>query len=122
MIWLQAGTCFVLWIAYGFWMRRSSEKFRQSMHGKSRRVRTLLGSVGLLAGLALLAGGLYAVYVLGGVKDGVMTPLGWIAVAVVGTAFIHMQVLGAAAMITLVLDEETARRNKASISRETEKT
>ena len=122
MIWLQAGTCFLLWVAYGFWMRRSSEQMRRAMHGKSRRARTMLGSAGLIAGLALLAGGLYGVYALGGIQGGELTPWGWIAVAVVGTVFIHMQVLGAAAMITLVLDEETARRNKTSISKETKKT
>ena len=102
-------------------MRRSSEKMRATMHGKSRRARTLLGSVGLLAGLALLVGGLYAIYALGGVEDGLLKPWGWAAVTLVGAAFIHLQVLGAAAMITLVLDEETDRRIKASISTETEK-
>ena len=92
------------------------------MHGKSRGVRMVLGSVGLLTGLALLAGGLYGVFALGGIQDGELKPWAWIAVAGVGTVFIHMQVLGAAAMITLVLDEETARRGKTSISKETEKT
>jgi hypothetical protein len=118
MIWLQAGICFLLWVAYGVWLRRYSERIRLTMHGRSRTVRTLIGSVGLLGGLAILAFGLYAVYSLGGVQDGVLTMLGLLAVGLIGLVFVHVQVLGAAAMITLVLDEETSRSSKASISSE----
>ena len=82
----------------------------------------MLGSIGLLAGLAVLAAGLYGIYSLGGVKDGLLTIGGWIGVALVGTIFVHMQVIGAAAMITLVLDEETARRDQTSVPSETEQT
>ena len=80
----------------------------------------MLGSVGLLAGLALLAAGIYVVFRLGGAVDGSLTPWAWAVVAVVGTGFIHMQVLGAAAMVTLVLDGETAQRKETSICKEKE--
>ena len=120
MIWLQASVCFVLWVGYGLWMRRSSEHLRLYMHGRSRLWRSMLGSVGLLAGLALLAAGVFAVFVLDGVVDGSLRPWAWAVVAVVGAGFIHMQVLGAAAMITLMLDGETARREDTSICKEKE--
>lgn len=120
MIWLQAGACFVLWVGYGLWMRRSSERLRLDMHGRSRRWRSMLGSVGLLAGLAVLAAGVYGVFRLGGVVDGTLRPWAWAVVAVVGTVFIHMQVLGAAAMVTLMIDGETARREDTSIGQEKE--
>ena len=80
----------------------------------------MLGSVGLLAGLALLAAGVYGVFRLGGLVDGSLRPWAWLVIAVVGTGFIHMQVLGAAAMVTLVLDGETARRKDTSIFQEKE--
>ncbi len=120
MIWLQAGACFVLWVCYGLWMRRSSDTLKARMQGSSRRVRALLGSVGLLAGLAVLAIGLYAVFQLGGLdKDG-LKPWAWLAVIVIGTAFVHMQVLGAAAMVSLVLDEVTAGADRPSVNEEKE--
>jgi hypothetical protein len=120
MIWLQAGACFVLWVGYGLWLRRSSESLKARMQGLSRRSRTLLGSVGLLAGLAVLALGLFAVFQLGGLDESGLKPWAWLAVAVVGTVFVHMQVLGAAAMVSLVLDEVTAGADRPSVIEEKE--
>jgi len=80
----------------------------------------MLGSAGLIAGLALLAAGVYGVFRLDGVVDGSLRPWAWAVVAAVGTGFIHMQVLGAAAMVTLMLEGETARRQEASIGKEKE--
>ncbi len=120
MIWLQAGACFVLWVGYGLWLRRSSESLKARMQGLSRRSRTLLGSAGLLAGLAVLALGLFAVFQLGGLDENGLKPWAWLAVAVVGTVFVHMQVLGAAAMVSLVLDEVTAGADRPSVIEEKE--
>jgi hypothetical protein len=120
MIWLQAGACFVLWVGYGFWLRRSADRLKAKMHGSTRRSRALLGSVGLIAGLLVLAAGLYLVYRFGGLgKDG-LTGWGWAAVALVGLVFVHLQVLGAAAMVSLVLDEVTARAPGPSVIQEKE--
>ena len=121
MIWLQASVCFVLWVGYGLWMRRSAESLRVHMHGRSRRWRSMLGSVGLLAGLALLAVGVYGVFRFGGVVDGSLRPWALAVVLATGTGFIHMQVLGAAAMVTLMLDGETARPKETSICKEKER-
>lgn len=120
MIWLQAGACFVLWVGYGFWMRRSADRLRARMHGMGRRARALLGSVGLLFGLALLAAGLYFVWALGGLGPDGLRPWAWVTVGLVGLAFVHLQLLGTAAMVTLVLDEVTARRREASLNQEQE--
>ncbi len=120
MIWLQAGACFVLWVCYGLWLRRSSASLKARMHGSSRRTRTLLGSVGLLVGLAVLAAGLYAVSRFGGLDANGLKPWAWMAVLLVGTVFVHLQVLGAAAMVSLVLDEVTAKADRSSVNQEKE--
>jgi hypothetical protein len=90
------------------------------MHAQSRQRRTVVGSLGLIAGLVLLAAGLYLVSALGGLTDNGLVPWAWAAVTVIGVGFVHLQVLGAAAMVSLVLDEETARSAKASVSLEKE--
>ncbi|MCH8979679.1 MAG: hypothetical protein IH945_10630, partial [Armatimonadetes bacterium] len=46
--------------------------------------------MGLLAGLALLAAGVYGVFRLGGLVDGSLRPWAWLVIAVVGTGFIHI--------------------------------
>jgi hypothetical protein len=120
MIWLQALACFVVWTAYGLWLRRSSENLRARMQSMGRGTRASLGSVGLLAGLAVLGAGLWAVSALGGLTAAGLTAWAWLAVTVVGIGFVHLQVLGAAALVTLVLDEETARTRRASVSLEKE--
>ena len=118
MIWLQAGACFVLWVAYGFWLRRSSDRLKARMHGSSRRARTLMGSVGLLAGLAILAVGLYLAYRFGGLTADGLTGWGWATVGAVGLGFVHLQVVGAAAMVSLVLEEVTAKAPGPSVKQE----
>jgi hypothetical protein len=115
MIWLQAGACFVLWVCYGLWLRGSSDSLRARMHGLSRRTRTLLGSIGLLAGLAVLLGGLSVVFRFDGLGQTGLRPWAWAAVAAFGTVFVHMQVLGAAAMVSLLLDEVTAGAGRPSV-------
>lgn len=118
MIWLQAGACFVLWMGYGLWLRRRSERLKGWMHASSRRTRTLLGSVGLLAGLAVLALGLYWVFQAGGLGEDGLKPWAWLVVALVGAAFVHLQVIGAAAMVSLVVEEVTAQARRPSVNTE----
>ena len=118
MIWLQAGACFVLWVGYGLWLRRRSEGLKARMQGASRRSRTVLGSVGLLAGLAVLATGLFLVFQAGGLGEAGLKPWAWLAVAVIGGAFVYFQVLGAAAMVSLVIEEVTAKAVRPSVNTE----
>lgn len=114
MIWLQAVACFVAWTAYGLLLRRSSDRIRSQMHSASRGKRVFLGSAGLLIGLGVLALGLWLVGANGGLGADGLKPWAWLAVAAVGFVFVHLQVLGAAAMVSLVIEEETARRRRSS--------
>ncbi len=118
MLWLQAGVSFLVWMAYGLWLRRRSDALRAKMRGHSRLRKALLGSLGLLAGVVLLAGGLMVVAALGGVRGGSLTAWAWPVVTLVGLGFIHLQVLGAAALVTLALEGETGRKADSSITEE----
>lgn len=86
----------------------------------SRGRRVFLGSAGLLLGLVLLGFGLWAVASAGGLNDSGLVPWAWSVVALLGLGFIHLQVMGAAAMVSLVIDEETARKRHSSASPENE--
>ena len=115
MIWLQGGICFVFWIAFGLLIRRHSDRLRDRMASQSRGVRVALGSVVLLGSAALLFGGLYAIYALGGLVNGQLTLWAVPCVLIFGLFFIYMQILAAAAMITLVqADQETIQARTAS--------
>jgi hypothetical protein len=120
MIWWQAGACFVFWVAYGLWQRARSARLKSWMHGLSRTVRTLLGSVGLLTGLAVLAFGLYLVSRFDGLGPDGLRPWAWATVGALGLLFVHLQVLGAAAMVSLALEEVTARSARPSVNQEKE--
>lgn len=80
----------------------------------------MLGSVGLVAGLVLLGIGLWLVAALGGLTADGLVPWAWLAVTVIGTGFVHLQVLGAAAMVSLVTEEETAKVERSSVKLEKE--
>jgi len=121
MLWLQAGICFILWIAYGVAMRGRADRLRASVGQWSRGQRVAFGSAGLILGLILLLAGLYAVAMLGGIQDQALTLWAWIACAVLGLGFIHLQVVGATAMITLALEQETDRPGQTSIPEESQR-
>jgi len=115
MIWLQGGICFVFWIAFGLFIRRHSDRVRDRMAIQSRGVRVALGSVVLLASALLLFAGLYAIYALGGLVDGQLALWAVPCVLVFGIVFIYLQILAAAAMITLVqAEQETIQQRSAS--------
>lgn len=106
MIWLQGGICFVFWIAFGLLIRRHSDRVRDRMANRSRGVRVALGSVVLLGSAALLFLGLYGIYALGGLVNGQLTLWAVPLVLVFGLVFIYLQILAAAAMITLIQGEQ----------------
>lgn len=121
MIWLQAGVSFMAWIAYGAWLQRRQQVLRQRMVASSRRKRVLLGSAGLIGGAVLLLAGLAVIGSLGGVFKGSLTAWAWLAVTLLGIGFVHTQVMGAAAILTIVLEENQAAQ-QASQRYEQEKT
>ena len=122
MIWLQSSICFLVWIAYGFAMRRRSAALRARMHGLTARKRMVTGAGGLILGLLVLAVGLLALDALGGTRDGALTLWAWPIVAVLGLLFIHLQVLGAAALLASVVGSETAAASDTSNSQENDQT
>ncbi|HRF60357.1 MAG TPA: hypothetical protein PLH94_10660 [Fimbriimonadaceae bacterium] len=114
MIWGQALACFAVWIFYGWTLRRKSDSLRAGLRAASRSKKVMLGSVGIIGSGLFLIASLYGLSALGGVQGAALTWWAWTACLLVGLVFVHCQVLGAAAMITLVQEEETARRRLAS--------
>lgn len=114
MTWAWAGLSFAVWIVLGLLARRRSADLRRWLATSSRRTRGMLGSVGLLAGLAVLIGGAALVASAGGIQNGALLPWAWLAMTILGAVFIACQVLGAAALFSLALDRETPSRTHAS--------
>lgn len=122
MTWVWAGVSFALWVLIGWFVgRRSSSQLRIRLAEMTRTQRALLGSVGLLGGLAILIGGVALVAVNGGIRQGVLQPWAWLAVMILGGAFIAIQILGVGALLSLALDGETAAHPQASIPKEKQK-
>lgn len=118
MLWLQAGLCFALWISYGWFLRRHSERIVSGVIQHSRARRVAIGSFGIiLTGVALLAV-LYAIAAAEGIQDGQLKPWAWLVVTIVGFAFVHGQVLCAAALFSLAPGIEPASQSQASTSTE----
>ncbi|HRI44222.1 MAG TPA: hypothetical protein PLL78_12480 [Fimbriimonadaceae bacterium] len=117
MIWQQAALSFLVWLLYGTLMRRRSGDLRIRLRETRRKTKVLLGSVGLIGGAILLLGGLWQIAALGGIGPSGLTIWAWVGVTLLGLVFVHLQVLGAAAMITLIQESETAHLNGASDTR-----
>lgn len=117
MIWQQGALSFLVWLLYGYLMRRRADELRIRMREAGRTKKVLLGSVGLIGGAVLLLLGLWQVAAFEGIGPAGLTLWAWAAVTLLGLVFVHLQVLGAAAMITLIQESETADRLGASDSR-----
>ncbi len=114
MIWGQACLACVVWIGYGFFQRRRQDVIRARIFALSRTKRVLLGSLGFIVGALLLLGGLWLVSLWGGLTRDGLTLGGWLAVALLGLVFVHIQVMAAASMISLVQEaEQTAVKSEA---------
>ncbi|MBS1704734.1 MAG: hypothetical protein JST40_02585 [Armatimonadetes bacterium] len=107
VIWAQGAVCFVIWLGYGLWLRRGADQMRTRLRGLARGKRVALGSVGLIGAMVVLLAGLVGIAQLNGLQQGTLVPWAWIAVALLGVIFVHMQVLAAGAMITLIQDEQS---------------
>lgn len=107
-----------VWIAYGWWLRGRSDRLRSKLRATSRGLKVAYGSVGFLASGGLLLAGLYAIGQAGGMTRNGLTVWGWFAVLVLGLAFVHLQVLAAASMITLIQEGETTPPSSPSNSQQ----
>lgn len=99
--WIGGFICLLLWVGYGWLMRSSSEKLRQKLMRMPRSQKVFLGSGGMLLGLVFLMGGMVLLAALGGADEGGIKPWAWPVILLLGLAFVHMQVIGAAALMTL---------------------
>lgn len=115
MVWLQAVVCFAIWVTYGVILRKHSEKLRAKMANYSRVARVLFGSALLIAALVMLVFGIWSIDALGWHYSGQLTILGLVATMVLGLVFIRLQVTGAAAMISLVVEEVTGTKDRPSV-------
>jgi len=82
-------------------MRSSGEQLRQKLTGMSRNKRAFLGSGGLILGLILLMGGMVLLAQMGGADEGGIKLWAWPVIFLLGLGFVHLQVIGAAALMTL---------------------
>lgn len=78
----------------------------------------MLATACLFGSIIGILGGVYVVDALGGVANGSLVWWAWIAVALLGAGFVHLQVLGAGALITVVVQDETAAPRSASEGQE----
>jgi hypothetical protein len=80
----------------------------------SRGRKVFLGSGGLILGLIFLIGGMALLAGLGGADANGIKWWAWPIILIFGGAFVHTQVLGAAALTTLMLEPPESLRQKAA--------
>ncbi|MCG9896092.1 MAG: hypothetical protein MH204_11520 [Fimbriimonadaceae bacterium] len=118
MTWIGGGICFLIWVAYGWRMRSQADVMRARLAGMSRSRIVFLGSGGLLLGLLVLKAGMVGLALLGGADADGIKLWAWPFVLLLGLIFVHVQVWGAAAMLTLVLGRETPPPSQSSTPQE----
>lgn len=119
VFWLQGAVSFLIWILYGVGLRRRTERTVARVESWSRTVRILLGVACLVLSGVLLLAGLAALRALAGPQptEGLET-VPWIAVTLLGIAFVELQVLGATIMVSLAKPASVpGRRPRASNKR-----
>lgn len=100
--WLQGSVSFLAWILYGLALRRRSERIVALVSRLAPAWRVAAGVLSLLLSGAVLLGGLIALRSLSAPRpDGSLDAAPWIAVTLLGIAFVELQVFGAAVMVSL---------------------
>lgn len=79
-----------------------------------RTMRGILGAALFLVGAMVLIGGLAIILHLGGFGEEGMTMGAWLAVTLLGLAFVHAQTMGTAMLVTLIQENVTKPRPGAS--------
>jgi hypothetical protein len=111
---VQVGIAFALWVGYGVYLRRHSDALREKIRGYSRGVKVAFGSVGFFVSATVMLGSLVLISRNGGLQNGQLLPWAWLLMGVAGLVFVHLQVMAAASMISLVLEPETKAPGRAS--------
>jgi hypothetical protein len=117
VVWLQGGLSFLIWIGYGVVQNRRSQLIRGQVGRMPKGQRGGLGAALLVVGAMVLLGGLAIVLQQGGFTNTGMTPIAWLAVSILGLAFVHAQTMGTAMLISLIQENVTNRPDAASINR-----
>lgn len=99
---------FAIWLAYGLFQWQRSGKIRDALSQVCRKRKMLWGPLLLLAGVAVMAGCLVLVQSAGGITPKGMAPWAFAFLTVGGLAFLHLQVMGAAMMVSLAVTGECA--------------
>ncbi|MBL8048766.1 MAG: hypothetical protein JNJ45_08795 [Chthonomonas sp.] len=109
MIWGQMTACFVLWIAYGLWLRGRVTRLAQYWQTMPATKRTMVAGLMLIGGLVLLFVGLTLVAALRQLTPNGLTPVGLVLVFASGLGFTDLQVRAAMglAVATLSGNRET---------------
>lgn len=102
MIWTQGFLSMIVWLAYGWMMRRGQDRLRRKLWNQPQKLLMFGGSFGFILSGMVLLGGLWGVAALRWWTSSGLTPLGWAAVTVVGCLFVHIQVIAAGCMITMI--------------------
>ena len=111
MFWLQGAVSFAIWILYGIGLRRRTERTVARVESWSRNTRAAVGAACLILSGVLLLAGLAALRTLAGPQptEGLET-VPWIAVTLLGIAFVELQVLGATIMVSLARPTSVSKR------------
>lgn len=112
--WIGGVLCLILWVGYGWTLRRSGDKLFHRLKGMSRGKKVFLGSGGMILGLLLLVGGMALLASLGGADSSGLKWWAWPFVLLLGGGFVHAQVLGAAALTTLMMEPQESERPQAA--------
>lgn len=115
MIGLQAGSAFVLWVAYGVLLWRRSDVIRVYAGRGSRTARAIRAAAMLFGGAVMMLVALGLINNAGGFTKAGMTGWAWFVVAGVGLVFVHLQTMAAAMLVLLVQEPVTTGGRPASV-------
>jgi protein-S-isoprenylcysteine O-methyltransferase Ste14 len=114
VIWAQGLAAFALWMAYGVVQARRSDQIRARIIRLSRTARAIAGAALLVVAAILLFVGLVGLSAAGAIRPDGMSAIGWLAVALLGLAFVHMQVYAMAMVVTVAQEGVTASARPSS--------
>lgn len=114
MIWLQALPAFLIWVAFVFLRRRWLLALPAKLRKMRRAGRIAAMLVALFGSLALLYGGILGIERLGWLSEDGLSPIGTLAVLIVGLLFLHLQMVSFA--LTLSLIETTVTKQDGELS------
>lgn len=115
MIWQQAAVCFLVWVGYGFLLRRRAQAMAERLHQINPRRRGLLGTLALIASGIFITAGLALIGALGGLQGNSLTLWAWLLAILIGLGFVHLQVWGGLALVSTALATRGSRRSSPDV-------